>query len=60
MLSQEEVEKILELIDTNGSGRIDFTEFLVAASDEEQLLKRKQLESAFTYLDSDHSGYITF
>lgn len=52
--------RILELIDTNGSGRIDFTEFLVAASNEEQLLKKKQLESAFSYLDSDHSGYITF
>jgi calcium-dependent protein kinase len=29
-----EVERILEIIDTNGSGRIDFTEFLVAASNE--------------------------
>jgi calcium-dependent protein kinase len=54
------VERILEIIDTNGSGRIDFTEFLVAASNEEQLLKKKQLESAFSYLDTDHSGYITF
>ena len=47
------------MIDTNGSGRIDFTEFLVAASNEEQLLKRKQLENAFAYLDTDHSGSIT-
>jgi Ca2+-binding EF-hand superfamily protein len=23
-------------------------------------LKKKQLESAFSYLDTDHSGYITF
>lgn len=59
-LQQEEVERILQLIDTNGSGRIDFTEFLVAASNEEQLLKRRQLENAFSYLDTDHSGFITF
>lgn len=32
----------------------------MAASNEEQLLKKKQLESAFSYLDTDHSGYITF
>ena len=38
-----EIEKILKIIDTNGSGRIDFTEFLVAASNEEQLLKKRQL-----------------
>ena len=32
----------------------------MAASSEEQLLKKKQLESAFSYLDTDHSGFITF
>ncbi len=31
----------------------------MAASNEEQLLKKKQLENAFAYLDTDHSGYIT-
>ena len=31
----------------------------MAASNEEQLLQRKQLENAFAYLDTDHSGYIT-
>lgn len=42
-LPPTEIEKILKIIDTNGSGRIDFTEFLVAASNEEQLLKKRQL-----------------
>jgi len=58
-LTEEEVEHILKIIDTNGSGKIDFTEFLVAASNEEELLKKKQLENAFAYLDTDHSGFIT-
>ncbi len=31
-LPAAEIEKILEIVDTNGSGLIDFTEFLVAAS----------------------------
>jgi calcium-dependent protein kinase len=58
-LSEPEIEKILQLIDTNGSGRIDFTEFLVAASNEEKMLERQRLENAFNYLDADHSGFIT-
>lgn len=30
-----DAENIINIVDTNGSGLIDFTEFLVAASDEE-------------------------
>jgi Ca2+-binding EF-hand superfamily protein len=30
--SESEIEKIIQLVDTNDSGLIDFTEFLVAAS----------------------------
>lgn len=31
-LSSLEIQKIMDIVDTNGSGLIDFTEFLVAAS----------------------------
>ena len=57
--SQSEVERIIELVDTNDSGLIDFTQFLVAASNEQELLKRQRLENAFAYLDADKNGYIT-
>ena len=57
--SESEVERIIDLVDTNDSGLIDFTEFLVAASNEEELLKRERLENAFAYLDADKNGYIT-
>ena len=57
--SEVEIDKIINLVDTNGSGLIDFTQFLVAASNQEQLLQKKRLENAFSYLDNDHSGYIT-
>lgn len=59
LLTEREIEKILALVDTNGSGQIDFTEFLVAASNEEKLLEEIRLENAFNYLDADHSGFIT-
>lgn len=38
-LTENEIENILQVIDTNGSGHIDFTEFLVAASNEEKMLE---------------------
>lgn len=38
--SESEVERIVDMVDTNDSGLIDFTEFVVAASNEEELLKR--------------------
>ena len=42
-LNQNEVEKILQIVDTNGSGLIDFTQFLVAASNEEKILEKERL-----------------
>ena len=57
--SESEVERIVDMVDTNDSGLIDFTEFVVAASNEEELLKRQRLENAFAYLNSDKNGYIT-
>lgn len=52
-------QKILTFVDTNNSGKIDFTEFIVAASSESKLLNMSRLESAFGYFDIDHSGFIT-
>jgi calcium-dependent protein kinase len=46
-------------VDTNNSGKIDFTEFIVAATSEEKLLNMSRLESAFGYFDIDRSGFIT-
>lgn len=54
-----DVNGIIKLIDTNNSGKIDFTEFLVAASSEEKLLNMTRLEGAFNYFDIDRSGFIT-
>ena len=59
-LTKEDLKRIVNMVDTNGSGRIDFTEFIVAATSEDELLRERELECAFNYLDSDHSGTITF
>lgn len=45
------VENIFKNIDTDGSGKIDFTEFLVVAEKQETLLQRESLETAFDFFD---------
>ena len=52
------IEQLLKIIDTNGSGSIDYTEFLVAGLDATKITK-KHLEKAFQYFDIDHNGSIT-
>jgi calcium-dependent protein kinase len=50
----------LDYIDTNCSGQIDYTEFMVAAIDFNKNITREHFEQAFQYFDIDNSGAITF
>lgn len=59
------VENIIEKIDTNGSGKIDFTEFLTACTSRKRLFHKKALVQAFEFFDKvtrqpmqDGTGYI--
>jgi len=54
-----EIKSILADIDSNGSGEIDYTEFLVACVNKEKLLSKKNVSLAFKQLDIDKDGYIT-
>jgi|JI6StandDraft_1071083.scaffolds.fasta_scaffold00822_4 Ca2+-binding EF-hand superfamily protein len=44
-------------LDTNGSGQIDFTEFIVAADTHNRLVCRETLETAFSYFDKVRIRY---
>lgn len=46
-LPQEEMKAIIDRVDADGNGYIDYTEFLVAAINRERLLSKEHLESAF-------------
>jgi Ca2+-binding EF-hand superfamily protein len=59
-ISEDRVKILMRLIDTNGSGHIDYTEFLVAGIDHKKSLTEHHFEQAFQYFDIDHSGAITF
>ena len=56
---EDEVERIMNLVDTDRSGFIDFTEFITATMDRKKLLSKKRIEAAFNTFDKDGSGSIT-
>ena len=55
----EEVKKIMQEVDVNNSGFIDYAEFITACSAKEELLSKENIDSAFRILDADNSGKIT-
>jgi calcium-dependent protein kinase len=59
VMSDDEVEKMFKQVDTDGSGFIDYSEFVVAAMNEKQLTTNDKLKAAFKMFDKDGSGIIT-
>jgi calcium-dependent protein kinase len=57
-LAEEKANKMLDLIDNDGSGEIDFTEFLKATFDEKALLTKENIRKTFMYFDKDSSNAI--
>jgi calcium-dependent protein kinase len=55
----EEVEKIFDRVDIDGSGQIDYSEWVVATIDKSKLLTREKLQSAFNLFDKDGGGSIS-
>ncbi|CAG9334375.1 unnamed protein product [Blepharisma stoltei] len=56
--ASEEVEKIMQQVDVNDSGYIDYTEFIMATAQREKMINQMNLEAAFKVFDSDESGKI--
>lgn len=59
IMSDEEVERMFEAVDTDRSGFIDYSEFVVAAMNERQLTSNDKLQAAFKMFDKDNSGIIS-
>ena len=55
---EKEAKKIMDKVDVDGSGNMDYTEFLRISIAEEQLLSKENLEKTFKYFDKDGSGVI--
>ena len=58
-MSDEEVEAMFNAVDTDKSGFIDYSEFVVAALNENALTSNEKLQAAFKMFDKDGSGSIS-
>jgi len=56
--AEAEVEKIMQQVDTDQSGHIDYTEFLNASASLGKQMSTSVLEKAFKMIDEDGSGRI--
>lgn len=45
------VETVFQKVDSNNSGKISYTEFLVAATQEQQLVSKQKVELTFKMFD---------
>lgn len=55
----KDFEKTLKAMDTDGSGTVDYTEFIAATLTTQQYMKTDVLWAAFRTFDKDGDGYIT-
>lgn len=51
-------KQILKSLDTDGDGKLDFNEFLGAATNRVKLLNEENLEKAFKILDKNDDGRV--
>jgi len=57
--AEELVDKIMASADTDGSGAIDYSEFVTATMNKKKMLSHDKLEAAFNLFDKDGSGFIS-
>lgn len=57
--AEYEARRILEVLDLNQNGAIEYSEFLIANIDPKKLIREDRLREVFDMFDVDHSGAIT-
>jgi calcium-dependent protein kinase len=55
----KEVERIMNEVDIDKSGTIDYNEFLLAATNRQNIVNKEKLEATFRMFDKDGSGSIS-
>ena len=56
---EADIDRIMAQVDSDGSGEIDYSEFITATLNKGRLLSKERLEMAFKIYDIDGSGSIT-
>ena len=58
-MSDDEVDEMFAKVDTDGSGLIEYSEFVVATMNEKDILSNNKLQTAFKMFDKDGGGSIS-
>ncbi len=58
-INPEDWDLVIQLMDTNNNGSIDYTEFIAGCMQSYVYLKENNLKQAFEYFDKDGNGTIT-
>ena len=58
-ISDDELETIFSRVDSDQSGEIDYSEFVMATMEQRNLASQQRLESAFKAFDKDGNGQIS-
>jgi calcium-dependent protein kinase len=58
-MDKTDIEAMFKSVDIDGSGFIDYSEFVIAAMNEKNLCTNEKLQSAFRMFDKDGSGFIS-
>ena len=59
LLNEDEVDKLFDDVDTDQSGFIDYSEFIVATMSQKKNLSEEKLTAAFKLFDTDGNGTIS-
>ncbi len=57
--AKKEVERIMNEIDMDQNGTIDYNEFVMAATNRQKMLQKEKLEATFKIFDKDGNGSIS-
>ena len=58
-LSDDEIDEMFAKVDADGSGEIEYSEFVVATLNEQSILSNNKLQTAFRMFDKDGGGSIS-
>lgn len=58
-MNDDEIDTMFNAVDADGSGVIEYSEFVVATMNEKNLLSNNKLQSAFKMFDKDGGGSIS-
>jgi calcium-dependent protein kinase len=58
-MTEDDVDKLVMVMDSNRNGFIDYTEFIAGCLQSYNYLKENHLKTAFSYYDKDSNGTIS-